>query len=162
MDNKIQTPKMCFVRFLIVAVVLCIVMAMSLSMYGDKFAGFIKKLEDSDNNMDNVIWIAEHLGNILPTVAIVIVQGIVYSFEKNKARANKEQKWQTLILLLFVYIVLLPYQTSGLGLASLGDSSLWFATQFIPLTLLIFYHSQRQSVLRIEAEEKCECESIQQ
>ena len=150
MDTKVHDiikPKINIVRFAFLSAILCIIMVLSLSFYGDEFALIIKKLEGSDNDMENVIWIAKHIGNLLPTIAIVIIQGIAYSFVKDKAVSNKERKWQMFTLIVFVYACLLPYTVNGAGLAAIESSSLWFCTQIIPLVILMLYYSQRLSVI---------------
>ena len=79
MDTKVHDiikPKINIVRFAFLSAILCIIMVLSLSFYGDEFALIIKKLEGSDNDMENVIWIAKHIGNLLPTIAIVIPTAI--------------------------------------------------------------------------------------
>lgn len=145
--KNIAQPKFNILRFFLVSALLCAVMAASLSFYSDDFAAVIKKLDNSSNDMDNMIWVVKHIGNLLPAIAIFSIQGIVYSFAKSKLVASRERKWQALILIIFVYAVLLPYTVNGRGLASIESSSLWFATQIIPLIILMMYNSQRQSVL---------------
>ena len=160
MDSNIQSitkPKINILRFCLISVALCVVMGLSLSFYGDDFAKILSKLNSSSNDMDNMIWVVKHIGNLLPSIAIVTVQSIVYSFVKDKTVASKERKWQALILIVFVYAILLPYTVNGRGLASIESSSLWFATQIIPLIIFMVYHSQRQSALECESDDD-ECE----
>ena len=154
MDSNINRPKINIPRFAFVSVMLCIVMFISFSFYGDGFADIMQKIDDSKNDMTNMTWVAKHLGNLVPGIAIIISQAIIYAFVSDKASAHKEQKWQALILLVFVYAVILPYAINNTEegvISSIESSSLWFCTQLIPLIIIMTYHSQRSNVLYEEA-----------
>lgn len=154
MDSNIKRPKINLLRFAFISVVLCVVMVVSFSFYGDGFAGIMQKINESSNDMTNMKWVANHLGNLVPGIAIIIFQAVAYCFVEDKASAHKEQKWQALILLVLVYAVLLPYaigQTEAGVISSIESSSLWFCTQLIPLIIIMTYHSQRCNFLYAEA-----------
>ena len=156
MDSGIQNVKKSkfnILRFAIISVLLGAVMVASFWFYGEDFAAVLKRLDESNNDMTNMTWVVKHLGNLLPGIAIVIFQAIVYSFVDNKVVAHKEQKWQALLLLILVYGGILPYaikQTEAGVISSIESSSLWFCTQLIPLIILMVYHSQRGNILAEE------------
>ena len=160
MDSGIQNVKKSkfnILRFAIISVLLGAVMVASFWFYGEDFAAVLKRLDESNNDMTNMTWVVKHLGNLLPGIAIVIFQAIVYSFVDNKVVAHKEQKWQALLLLILVYGGILPYaikQTEAGVISSIESSSLWFCTQLIPLIILMVYHSQRGNILAEEPLEK--------
>ena len=154
MDSNINRPKINIVRFAFISLLLCVVMVASFSFYGDGFASIMQKIDESKNDMTNMTWVAKHLGNLVPGIAIIIFQAVAYYFVDDKASAHKEQKWQALILLVLVYAVILPYainSTEGGVISSIESSSLWFGTQLIPLIIIMAYHSQRSHVLYEEA-----------
>ena len=154
MDSNINRPKINVIRFAVISILLCVVMVASFSFYGDGFASIMQKIDESSNDMTNMTWVAKHLGNLVPGIAIIISQAIVYAFVSDKASAHKEQKWQALILLVLVYAILLPYaikNTEAGVISSIESSSLWFCTQLIPLIIIMTYHSQRSNVLYEEA-----------
>lgn len=156
MDSGIQNVKKSkfnILRFAIILVLLCAVMVASFWFYGEDFANILQKLDDSNNDMTNMTWVAKHLGNLLPGILIVIFQAIVYSFVNDKVAAHKEQKWQALGLLALVYGVILPYavkSTETGGISSIESSSLWFCTQLIPLIIIMVYHAERANILANE------------
>ena len=76
MDSNIKRPKINLLRFAFISVVLCVVMVVSFSFYGDGFAGIMQKINESSNDMTNMKWVANHLGNLVPGIAIIIFQAV--------------------------------------------------------------------------------------
>lgn len=150
-NKRISTAIRVF-RFILISAVLCSIMAISYSMLGGKFAEILGKLENSNNTMENMIWLYKHAVNILPCILVVILQTLAYLPDKNRKLACKERQWQMLILFLFVYVFVLRYALNGQELSALGDNALWFATQLIPIIILSLYYSQRQKAVDEPAE----------
>lgn len=144
-------------RFILVSVILCLLMAMSHSFYIGKFGDIIVKLENADDDMETVIWLIKHIGNFFPCILTALVQYIFYPYDRNTVRAQKERKFEILVLAVFFFFVLLPYAMNdgqgNMSLSNISDTSLWFATQSVPMLILFMYYSQRQKALTEEISE---------
>ena len=134
-------------RFILVSALLCVWMSVAYSLYGGKLAEILVKMENANNDMDNMIWLYKHIVNIIPFIVVAILQAVAYIPDRDKRIACKERKWQMLIVFLSIYLVLLRGVMNGQGLPALGDNALWFGTQIIPIIILTMYYSVRQGAL---------------
>ncbi len=60
------------IRFALLSCVLCFIMAKCYELYGGKLAEILGKMENSSNDMKNMIWLYKHAVNILPCVQVLL------------------------------------------------------------------------------------------
>ncbi len=106
--------KLNILRIAVCAILLCALMVALMYGYEDGMDIITEKLEkidpDKTGDMDNVLWLAEHVMFILPVCILLIFQLVLYAIwkEGDTAVLHRECFISLLVSFLFTYAILLP------------------------------------------------------
>lgn len=143
-------------RFVMCSVIASAMMAVMLYLHGNKVQEILSKLAEK-GKLDNVEWLVEYASYFLPVAIVAIAITAVYSLMRGGSSAviQKEKALVGAVVLIVTYAIMLPIVSSQKEPVGESEKTLmdvcvkWFAFQFVPLLVMIFYHS-----VRAEAERK--------
>ena len=159
--------KINILRFILCTITLCGVLV-GMLIFQDKGIDVVYKwLENinpkAEGDMKNAWWLIERLAYILPVIACIIVQAIVYKKANKTSPRTKqrEQGYEMLLAMIFVYAAMLPfaisYSKSHPGVVDtltgtvdktlIEKTILWFVWQAIFMLVVMIYHFSRADVL---------------
>ncbi len=154
-------------KIVIFSAVLCLVMALLLSIYLKTVPSKITELTEK-GKMDNTIWLVKYGSLLPPMIVVAVILTILYKFGYVKVETQRDKAVIIAVLLLFTYFVLLPAvcaRSEGWRdpvpegeedvVSEIELSIGWFCAQIIPFGIMIGYHLVRASS---EKKELCENE----
>ena len=156
---KEKSKKYDLVKIAIVAVMLCIVMAILFSLYNSIVPAKLAELEE-EGDMKNTMWLVKYGAYVVPVIVVAIILSICY--RKNNSYvpviSQREKGIILIIVAAFTFGAILPYAISlspDWQLPATGGeedvktlfetTAAWLFAQIIPFAIAISYHFIRSS-----------------
>lgn len=158
-NNKI---KVSVLRLLAFSLVLCLLAVAVFSLSEVFFERLWRRVDPTSDSTKNARWVLGHAENLF-LAPVLMLAGLLYGKSGDACSAAihyKEKKIAFSILLIFMYLVFLPYYVTQnmavnvSALEALEDKVIWFATQLIFISAITMYHSDRQARFAMMAEKE--------
>ena len=173
-----EKKKLNILRTVICAVILCALMWSLMYGYADGLEIITEKLEeinpDKTGDMDNTLWLIEHIMFIIPVCILLVFQLVLYAIwkERDASVLHRECFISLLVAFLFTYAILLPAviiyskqapvqidEETGKELPTLIiKTGEWFIWQFIIFLAPLLYRKVAADTAKNSTEEEEELE----